>query len=479
MRKFFTVALAAPFALAALGLVACASEEERANYRIVAEYFPERSMLSACMEARIPNKTENPLSALSFELYPNAYREGAKYAPVPEAYAPAAYYSGMSYGGVRILSVEGAADFSVGGEDENILSVSLGEALFPGERAELAIRFEVSLAAVDHRLGVGERTVNLTGFYPALCAYGESGFREYVYAQYGDPFVAECADFTLSLTVPEGYGAAYGGTGSAATRDGKTVYEISAPDSREIAVVLGTFSRERTEANGTEIEYCYLDDETPERTLEIAAESLAYFSETFGAYGHPRYTVVETDFPYGGMEFPMLSMISASLSAEELPAVVVHETAHQWWYSAVGSDQFEHAWQDEGLAEYSCALFFEAFPAYGVSYEKFVGESERAYRAFYSVSLQLFGADARMDKPLTEFTGAYEYRCVAYDKGVVLFDKVRMLTGKKKFLAALSRYCAENRGRIASPEDLIGCFSRTEASAEGLFASFTEGKCVL
>ena len=196
MRKSLSVALSAAFLLAPMvALSACAKDNcERASYSIEAEYFAEEHKLSAQMTVHAPNHTGNPLSQLKFELYPNAFREGAKYKPVETAYETAVYYKGASYGGIEITGVEGAKSFSVAGEDNNILCVEIGRELYPDECTELKISFEATLPEINHRFGVGENTVNLTGFYPVLCMPQESGFLEYPYAAYGDPFVSECAD---------------------------------------------------------------------------------------------------------------------------------------------------------------------------------------------------------------------------------------------------------------------------------------------
>ena len=221
-------------------------------------------------------------------------------------------------------------------------------------------------------------------------------------------------------------------------------------------------------------------DGNAEETLACAAESLAYYGETFGAYAYGSYTVVQTDFPYGGMEYPMLSMIAADLRKEEIPVVVAHETAHQWWYASVGSDQFGNAWQDEGLAEFSAALFLDAHPAYGVSYEDCVTASEQSYRAYFSVNSQLTAEqNTAMQRPLTEFSGEYEYRNIAYDKGVILFDRLRDTLGDQKFFAALRAYAKANGGKIASPAELVSCFAARGAHAEGIFDSFLQGTCVI
>lgn len=480
MRKILSCAAAAGIAaLSLVGLVGCGGTSARNKYVIDAEYFPEAKMLSAQMTVTVPNLTDNALGELKFQLYPNAYREGAKYAPVSELYAPAAYYNGASYGGIDVAEVRGAENYRICGEDENILSAELSSPLYPDEEVTLGFTFTVSLAEINHRLGVGEHAVNLANFYPVLCSYGADGFNEYVYSSNGDPFVSECADYEVTLTVPEDYTAAYGGAGERVAENGKAAYHVVAENARDIAFVLGKeFQTVSAKSGGCAVDYVYFADENPQAALDAAAESLAYFSEAFGEYPYPHYTVVQTDFPYGGMEYPMLSMVSASLRADDIASVVVHETAHQWWYVLVGSNQFEHAWQDEGLAEYSTALFMEKYPGYGIDYRETVAASESSYRAFFSVYSQLHGgADTTMDRPLTSFSGEYEYRNIAYDKGVILFDRVRSVLGERRFLAALKRYAEKYAYRLASPADMISCFG--SAGAEALFRSFTEGKCVI
>ena len=481
MRRILCCALGGLLLLGMFGLSACKKDgPSRAEYSIRGEFFPEENKIAAQMTVSVPNNSETVFTSLSFELWANAYREGAQYPPVSKTYAPAAYYAGESWGGIEILSVGGAKGYEVCGEDENILSVALEEELYPGERAEIEISFETLLPQMDHRLGVGEHTVNLTHFYPALCAVGEGGFLEYVYSPYGDPFVSECADYELSLTLPAGYRIASNGTSIVHTEGDKQVLELNASGVRDIAVVLGKQMELLSDSAGkVPIEYWYIEDGAPQETMKAAKDALSYFSRTFGEYGYSRYVLVQTDFPYGGMEYSGLAMIAEDLPKEDVAAVGAHETAHQWWYGMVGSDQFVHAWQDEGLAEFSAALFLGAYPEYGGSYEETVARSVSAYRAFYSLNEQLEKNNTAMERPLTQYAGEYEYRNLAYDKGVILFDRLRATVGDRKFFSGLKNYVSEHSGRIASPEDLMGCFHRAGADVEGLFRSFLDGTCVI
>lgn len=460
-----------PFVL----MTACKSKAEaRYGYEIKAEYFAEEGRLEGDMKVTVPNNTEGVIEEIPFALYANAFREGAEPSPVSELFSSACYYDGESYGGMEIQEVTGGKSWSVG-EDGSVLKVSLSEPLYPDERVTLSVRYSLTLAKVNHRLGIGEHCVNLSYFYPMLFAEKESGFYEYLPAQYGEAFVLGSADFKVSLTVPEGTGVACGGKTEQALENGKTVYCCEAENVRDAAFVLGDFSTVSKELNGVQIDYYYFADEAPEDTLKAACDAVATYSERFGDYPYSRYALAETDLFLSGMEYSGFTALSSILRREERAAVIAHETAHQWWYSLVGSNQAECAWQDEGLAEYSVALFYESHPEYG-NYRDFVNTSESAYRNYYSVQSQLSGeTDTKMSRPLSDYSGDYEYRILAYDKGVVLFDRLRETMGERKFFSALKAYAEKYAGRVATEYDLISCFS----SQEALVLSFTEGRCVI
>lgn len=477
MRKiaaFGTLMLVA--SLPFFAMTACKKgENARYEYEIEAEYFTE-GRLDGNMKVTVPNHTETVIEEIPFALYANAFREGAQTPPVSALYSSACYYCGESYGGIEIGEVTGGKDWSIGGEDNGTLTVTLEEPLYPDESVTLTVRYTLTLASVNHRLGIGERAVNLSYFYPMLFAEKEGGFFEYAPARYGEPFVLECADFKITLTVPEGTGVAGGGKLEEKAENGKKVVRCEAENVRDAAFVLGDFSMLSEERDGVQIDYYYFADGSPEETLKAACDAVVTFSELFGSYPHSRYAVAESDIFFGGMEYCGFATISSSLGEEERAAVVAHETAHQWWYGSVGSNQADCAWQDEGLAEYSAALFFEKNPDYGESYRDLIASSESAYRNYFSVKSQLSGeVDTRLSRPLGGYSGDYEYRILAYDKGVVLFDRLRETMGERKFFSSLKAYAEKYAGKVAAESDLIACFS----SEEELILSFTEGRCVI
>lgn len=482
MRKILCAALGGAVLVSALGLTACEKKgTDRCRYTIAAEYTEETKTLAAEMTCDVVNTSSVALPALKFQLWANAFRKGAKTSPVSELFRRAAYYAGESFGETEVKGITGAESFSVGGEDENILTLSLASPLRPGDSAKVTIAFEVELANVNHRLGAAQNAVNLGGFYPALCYLAEDGFKEYASSPHGDPFVSAPADYDVTLTLPSSYVLASGFAAEESEQEGKRAYHVRAKGVRDVAFCFSkNFEVAEGKAGDVPVKYYYLWDTAPEKTVELIEKCLLFYGESFGDYAYPSYTVAETDLVFGGMEYPAFSMVSTSLQDAEVPAVVAHETAHQWWYSMVGSNQYECAWQDEGLAEYSSALFFGAHPEYGATYREFVAASESAYRAFFSVYSQVHGeANTVMNRPLHAFSGDYEYRSVAYDKGVILFDRVRDVVGEKKLLSALRRYKSAYEGKLASPAGLVSCFTRSGANVKGLFDSFLEGKCVI
>lgn len=483
MKKWFVFAAAACMGLSALPLSAChATAAERSTYDISVSYNAEESLLKGVMAYTFLNDTENEIADLKFNLYGNAYRQGATYRPVSEAYASKAYYDGDSYGSMTVSNVENCAGWTISGEDENILCVNLPAPVYPDDRITVTVTYELQLAKVNHRTGVTENTVNLGNFYPQLCAYTSQGFMEAPYYSCGDPFVSECADYNVSCDLPAGYVAATSGSaGDSATVGERVKCSYTQKNARDFAMVLSDkFQVVTCAATGATVSYYYYDDNSPQVSLSAAAESLKYFAQTFGEYVYPTLSVVQTGFCYGGMEYPALTMISDELDSDGRIYTTVHENAHQWWYAMVGSDQVNCAWQDESLAEYSSLLFFENNPTYAFTRTGMVGAATKSYRAFFSVYNQIFGeADTRMQRGLSEFISEYEYANVCYNKGLILFDTLRTSIGDEKFFAGIRDYYQTNLYKIASPEDLYACFIKSGTDLEGFFDAFVNGKIVI
>lgn len=442
-------------------------------------------VLSGTEKVRFYNNTENVFESLKFNLFGNAFREGAAYQPINRQYTSKAYYNGVNYGEMTVTGVsEGSEtlDFSICGEDENILSVALKEAVFPNEAVTVTIDFTLHLAEVIARTGINAKTINLANFYPVLCGIEDGAFFECLYYSNGDPFFSDCADYKVTLTAEEKYVVAASGKVSEAKVTGgmrRAIYNVS--NARSFAFVLSeNFESVCDTSLGTEINYYYYDDASPEESLKTAVRAIKYFGETFGEYPYETFAVVQTRFVQGGMEFPALVYISDDLEERAYKEVIVHETAHQWWQTAVGNNEIKYGFLDEGLAEYSVVMFYEAHPEYGVTRQAAVSAAEKSYKIFCSVHEKLFGkTDTSMLRSLGEYSGEYEYVNIAYIKPTVMYECFRTGVGDNLFIKGLKRYYSENRFKNATPACLTGAFERAGADAEGFFKGFFTGEAII
>ena len=475
MKKNFKIGLifCGAFLLFAVGLVMSACKQSETNnlnqYTLNLSYDSKNMTLSGQEEVCYFNSSENAFDQLYFHLYPNAFREGAISKVVSSTKSDEAYYNGVSYGNIQIQAVafdSGKGDYSIGGEDENILIIPLQETLYPDESVKLYISFEVNMPQINHRLGVGENTVNFGNFYPIACVYEEGvGFSQDLYHSNGDPFYSDCANYMVSIEYDSCFQLASSGTEKQSEQIGdKTTKTISAQNVRDFCFVLSEkFEQASQEVEGVAVNYYgYQGDEDLQKNLDIASSALQTFNQLFGQYPYQTLSIVKANFLHGGMEFPNIVLISDNLEEIDYGYVIVHEIAHQWWYGVVGNDQYNHAWMDEGLAEYSTLLFYKNNPQYGEDFDKMIANAQNSYKLFVKVYSKVNGkVDLVMDKPVCEFETEPEYVECTYTKGVLLMDAIKGSVGEKTFLKALKNYYSQYQFKNATPAHFISVFNKT------------------
>ena len=484
MRKnLYALVTALLFVVTLIPVYGCNSARNVTTYEIDCEYL--EGAVCGTEKVEFYNSTDNAFKELKFNLFPNAFREGAKYSPVSAQYNYQAYKWGKSFGGIEISAVRingENADFNVGGEDMNILYVPLKSEVFPNERAAVEIDFKTDLAKVIARTGINADTVNLTNFYPILCGIENGVFYECVYYANGDPFFSDPSDYSVTFTRDKKYVAAASGELVSETEaDGKITSQYELKNARSFAFVLSDKFEVISEKIGdTEIFYYGYDDENPEDILLTARQSLTFFADKWGEYPYKTYSVVKTPFIQGGMEFTALSFVSSDLESVAKKEVTVHETAHQWWQTVVGNNEIKHPFIDEGLAEYSVVLFYEAHPEYGYTRENLIKSAEQTYKIYCSVYNKIVGnVNTTMTRSVPEYTSEYEYVNISYVKACIMYDYLRQTVGDAKFFAGLRRFYDENAYKTATPESLVGAFERAGANSNGFFESFFDGTVII
>lgn len=452
------------------------------SYDMTIEYSEENNLINAVEKVTFVNKTQTSYKELYFNLYPKAYRKDSLYKPVSSDYERLFFYNGESYGDIVVSSVRQKgknAEYHLTGKDENILAVKLNDELYYGDKVTLEISFTVNLPKVVHRLGKNGKTINIGNFYPSLCVKEKSGDVECEYYAVGDPFYAYSANYTVKFVCPEKYVCAFSGKTVSETRNGgKRYYAVRINGIRDFMIVLSeNYKVKSAEKDGVEIKYYYFSDENPNAKTEIIEKGLKFFGELFGKYPYKTYTVAETPFISGGMEYGASAMVKDG--EDDYKKILLHELAHQWWYGAVGNNQLDSSYIDEGLAEYSVLLYSE-FNEDKNKRKEFVSLCEKSYKTFCSVydALKL-GKDTRMNRSLAEYKTEYEYYELNYVLPVIMYDMARESVGDKLFFKGLKNLYSDNKFKICDFESLCGAFEKAGADLSGFFESFVYGKAII
>lgn len=432
------------------------------------------------------NSSEAVLKQIKFHLYPQFFKQGATDKIVSQTKVNNCYRHGLSYcefdiDNIKVGNNEVAVVFE--GDNDGILNVNLTNSLMPTERVKIFMQYSIKLPNCEHRFGYGDDTINLANFYPIACVYENGKFSVNPYNANGDPFFSDMANYKVKLTLDSNLTVA--GTGNQTEikqQSGKTEIEFNAYVVRDFACVISEkFKLKTAKAGSVEVRYYYYNDGNADLALKTAVDAINTFSKKFGDYPYSCFSVVKCDFLQGGMEYPNLVMISDDIdSLDDYLNVIVHETAHQWWYNMVGNDEFTLPWLDEALTEFSTALFYDYNEGYNLTHKKIVDANKENYTLFITVYEDVLGTIDTSMRAVNEYETEPEYTYCTYVKGVLMYESLYSLVGEKKFIKALNRYFEENKYTNATADDLIEAFSASTGSdLQSFFDSWLKGKVVI
>ena len=153
------------------------------------------------------------------------------------------------------------------------------------------------------------------------------------------------------------------------------------------------------------------------------------------------------------MEYPQSFLLGVQLYdryRDQLEIRAVHEVAHQWWYQLVHNDPVNQPWVDEGLAEYSSRIYYEAVHGAGAAD---ILESRRWQIVVDGLINR--EEDAALNQPVMAFADSVQYEGVVYAKGALFFSTIRRSLGERAFKQFLENYLANNQYGIVTPQTLL------------------------
>ncbi len=401
------------------------------TYQLNLDANTDQNLVVGSGEIRLENDTGETLDSLALRLYPNypVLGENKKLLDLP----------GEILVNTQPVTVSKTLF-------DSLALLHLDEPLQPGEQARIEFGLKLEIPSFGN---LPEDVWVLRSPIPLLGIRENGAWRQDACSYCLDIVYSQAANFQISLTLPPDWLVASNldQTGILGTENKNAPFThiLSSRNVpvRDIALVISPRLQEDIRTFGeVEVKIYTLqmeagvDDAMIEQIFSTAEESLHLFSERFGPYPYRALSLVI--FPgvgTSGEEYPGLAFLYLKKDAKNLPSVVAHEVAHQWWYGAVGSDIYREPWLDESLAEYSAMLYVEEDAGLNVAQARL-----EEYRNDVQVLSVSTGKDWKVGSSVLDFPDFDTYETVIYRKGPLFLDALRQEIGDEAFFSGLQQY---------------------------------------
>ena len=367
------------------------------NYVIDAELLPSQHLLTA--KARVDIIPSSDITTLGFELHSS----------------------------LRVQKVVDASGQDVAfKQDGQALNLSLLNPMSAGKPSSVTVTYGGMLNSADGSPVEGIK-VAYVGSDGSYLLYAGRWFP--VSAYNVNRFSA-----TMNITVPSDETViASGKAGTPIREPGKVTYSFTYADaSFPGTVIAGPFSVQPATAVGADIAL-YLKpghEDFAASYGNTAARILAFYSDAFGPLPSAHLAIVEIgDDTVNGYTAPgLVALASHAFTNPVNYRILAYEISELWWRSLVSPATPNDEFLDEGLAEYSKALYVE-HAAGQSAFEDLMRETAVGALTHEDV------APIAQAGQLHEFTP--EYQSIVFDKGSMVFHMLRWVIGDEAFVKTL------------------------------------------
>lgn len=421
--------------------------QQHVAYEMDIHLKADRHRMHGTQQVTYTNHSPDTLRTVYYHLYFNAFNpnsmmaERNRHLPDPDGrIVPRIFNLGPDEEGfhrVESLTQDGTeVSFTI---TDTVLRVDLAEPILPGASTTFAMDFHSQVPLQTRRSGRDNREgidYSMSQWYPKIAEYDERGWhadpyvgREF-YAPYGrfDVRITLPAEYTVGATGvlqnPDAVGHGYDidGTGTYRPGDGdhapgdSLTWHFRAEEVHDFAWAADPdYIHERIDiGDGVTYHLLYEGDvEDRWQPMDTWVPALIqYFSAEYGPYPYPQFTVAQAGD--GGMEYPMINFLTGERSPGSLLGVTAHEAAHEWFYAALGTNEADYAWMDEGFTSWATTE--------GVAHIRGIENPSHAGSHLSVIRSQDAGIAERFSTPADWFTTNTAYGVAAYSGGAMLVD---------------------------------------------------------
>ncbi len=393
------------------------------------------------------------------------------------------------------------ASFETVGEDIDVIRIRLPKALASGSKAIIRTPFFVDLPGYISRSGHIGQNYMICQWFPKPAVYDRKGWHTFPYLDQGE-FYSDFGSYDVTITLPSDY--IVGATGvlqnageqeqykamgianvKAGSRKNTIAYKAAAPTkslnykgeripdfawfaAKDFVVRYDTLQVENRVVDVFTYHHPDGNENWTKSTDYVKSGARAY-SGYLGAYPYPVVQAVEgpKNESSGGMEYPMITLItSPEATPELLDVVLTHEVGHNWFMGILGSNERQHAWMDEGLNTY----FEFRYEADKYRYNMLLGSAipeslkklplSQFQSTIYKAINDNLPMDPAIDQPSASYASKEEYGIVSYFKTAIWVYLMELQLGKENVDRAFRAYYDQWKFRHPYPEDMKGVFEK-------------------
>lgn len=484
--------------------------QQQVRYDIDVVLSDQEKSLKGFETVTYKNNSPSNLDFIWFHIWPNAYKNEntALFKQLKNDTARAGKLDKYTPGSIEGLNFKVNGKIALTEPHPNpdyidIIKVKLASALKPGDSVKISTDFKVKLPSYFSRSGFADGEFMVCQWYPKPAVFDKNGWHEFPYLDMGE-YYSDYASFNVNITVPADY--VVGATGvlqnadelseykrigakNVANRTAKPVLYVAknkksikklnykmrnVPDfawfaDKDFVIQYDTARLASGKVVDAFTYYHNKDSTLWNYSIDYAKDAVKSYSKWIGDYEYPVVQVVEgpKNNSSGGMEYPTITLItSPDAKKESLDAVIAHEVGHNWFMSMLGSNERQHAWQDEGLNTYfqfryeaekyrSNSIFGDAIPV-----EVRALSSDKFLNAIYG-ALSGIPMKSAIDLPSDKFSSSDDYSTASYLKAALWLYVLESEVGREKMDAAFKHYFKLWTGKHPQPADLKAAFEES------------------
>jgi len=475
-----------------------ARSPRNASYAINVRLDPASRTLKGDELLTWRNITTTPATSLRFHLYYNAWRNTASTWIRELRLAgndqierrPQADWGWTDVTSLRLIAADGTptdltsnlrfiAPDDGNQEDATVGEVPLAVPVQPGQTVNVQIAWSSRVPRTFARTGVVGDFYFLAQWFPKIGVLESDGWNCHQFHA-GTEFFSDFGVYDVRLTVPNGW--IVGATGRERARrdegDGTTTHNYYAEDVHDFAWTTSpdyvertaTFEDARLPAVSMRLLLQPEHASQAERYFHATRAMLKYYGEWFGPYPYGHITIVDPAWQSdaGGMEYPTLITAGtrwlAPPGVAQPEGVTVHEGGHQFWYGLVATNEFEHAWMDEGFNTFSTARTLDQFfkPAYFSQryFGDFIPWTFEDFPLSRSTDLNRLVGYRTAARSDVQATPSWRYwpgtgGAITYNKTALWLNTLERLIGWDTLQRIMSTYFARYEFKHPGPEDFF------------------------